>query len=275
MTMRMRRRLFSFFLAGLILSFSARDSTGRDPAAARLSGQEGLRGRVTAVYDGDTVKVRLTSGEETRVRLIGVDAPETADEREKVRMMAFLAKRFAYLRLYGKDVRLTPGPELRDAFGRLLAFIRTDDGVTFNETLVREGYAFAYFRFPFDAGLTKALKDAEAEARQNGRGLWAREPWPLVTPGEAGRWEGRIATVRFICARAYDRGRFRILESGEQNFQAVIPSDVLAVFPGSLSFRGRTIVVTGIIERYRGVPQIMVGLPAQIDVHGIPLESIN
>ncbi len=227
--------------------------------------EKDLRAEVTAVYDGDTIKVKLTGGEETRVRLIGIDAPESADEREAVRMMAFLAKRFAYLRLYGKGIRLTLGPEPRDAFGRLLAFVWLEDGMSFNETMIREGFAFGYFKFPFDDALKTRFEAAEAEARRNGAGLWRREPWPQIGPEEAGLREGEIVTVRFVCAKAADRGGLRILDSG-RNFQAVVPRDLLPAFPGSLAFEGRTLRVTGIIESFRGVPQIMIGLPGQIEM---------
>ncbi len=222
------------------------------------------RAKVTAVYDGDTVRVRLESGEESRVRLIGVDSPEIGDDRESVRMMAFLAKRFSYLKLYGKTVVLTFGSELRDSYGRLLAFVGVDGEGTFNEILIREGYAFAYLKFPFDDLLMDRHKKAEVEAREAGRGLWRRDPWPLVGPEEAGRCEGRIVSVRFLCFRSFDRGRFRILDSGSPGFQAVIPLELLAVFPGSLSFENHTLLVTGIVERYRGKPQIMIGVPLQI-----------
>jgi len=85
---------------------------------------------VTTIFDGDTIKVRLAGGGEERVRLIGVDSPELDDAREQVRLMAFLAKRFAFSRLYRAPVALSLGPEARDSYGRLLAFVRTADGDT-------------------------------------------------------------------------------------------------------------------------------------------------
>jgi micrococcal nuclease len=267
MTMRVRFLAVSFVLTGLVVFSPSPTAAGLPPHRSFQAPQKSaLRAVVTAVYDGDTVKVRFASGEESRVRLIGVDSPEFDDDRENVRMLAFLAKRFCYLRLYGKDVRLTFGPELHDAYGRLLAFVWFDDRVTFNETLIREGYAFAFFKFPFDAALTKKFKEAEAEARKTERGLWRSEPWPLIGPGEAGRWEGKIVTIRFLCVRVHDRGRFRILDSGGAGFQAVFSRDLLALLPGPLAYQDRTIRVTGIVEDYRGNPQIMIGLPSQLEV---------
>jgi micrococcal nuclease len=158
----------------------------RPMPASSVPSDEPLKGTVTTVYDGDTVTVRLTGRTDERVRLIGVDSPELDDARERVRLMAFLAKRFTFGRLYQKTVELLPGPEKRDSYGRLLAYIRMADGETFNVALVREGYAFAYLQFPFDETWKKELKAAEAEARQAGRGLWRREPYPAIGAAEAG-----------------------------------------------------------------------------------------
>ena len=122
------------------------------PAASPAAG-ETLKGKVTAVIDGDTIRVKVPGRGEEKVRLIGVDSQELDDEREPVRLMAFLAKRFVFSRLFQTTVELLPGPEARDDYGRLLAFVRTAGGDVFNVTLVREGYAFAFLKFPFDESL--------------------------------------------------------------------------------------------------------------------------
>jgi len=225
-----------------------------------------LAGTVTYVYDGDTVKVRLDSGEERRVRLIGVDAPEYNAPQESVRLSAFLARRFAYSRLYQKPVRLTLDQQKTDVYGRLLAYIWTDDRTLFNEVLAGEGYARAYLKYPFDEAFKKRFEAAEAEARRQEKGLWRKDPYPVVTAAEAGRSMGRVVTVRFRCIRAFDRSRYRILVPAEGDFEAVVPLDVLATFPGSLEFENRVVEVTGLVEEFRGRPQIMIGLPAQVKV---------
>jgi micrococcal nuclease len=232
------------------------------PAAAE--GQPPLRGKVTVVYDGDTVRVRLAGRKDEKVRLIGVDSPELDDARERVRLMAFLAKRFAFSRLYGAEVELLPGPEERDAYGRLLAMLRMPDGRIFNVLLVREGFAHAYLRFPFDETWRQEIKAAEAEARRCGRGLWGTEPFPETAATDAGRHVGEIMTVRFRCLRSYKRGSFRLLEAEGADFDAAVPLDVYRSLPGPLDFEGRTVAATGLIELYHGRPQIMIGVPIQL-----------
>ncbi len=229
---------------------------------------ESLKGNVSFVYDGDTVKVLLENGEEPRVRLIGVDTPEYDDSREEVRLLAFLAKRFAASRLLRRPVRLTFDSQRIDAFGRLLAYVWTEDGALFNEVLVREGYGFAFLKYPFDASRMKQFKEAEKEARASGRGLWHEGPYPEIGPSEAAGALGRIVSVRFACVRAYDRGGFRVLDPGGADFEVVVPQNVLRTLPGPLDYAGRTLLVTGLMEEFRGRPQIMVGVPPQIRIVG-------
>jgi endonuclease YncB( thermonuclease family) len=56
-------------------------------------------GLVTAVYDGDTIKVKFKSGLEKVVRLIGIDSPETDAAREEIKFRAYMAKRFVFFYL--------------------------------------------------------------------------------------------------------------------------------------------------------------------------------
>jgi micrococcal nuclease len=232
---------------------------------ASSTAAETLKGKVTAVIDGDTIRVKVPGRGEEKVRLIGVDSQELDDEREPVRLMAFLAKRFVFGRLFQTTVELLPGPEARDDYGRLLAFVRTAGGDVFNVTLVREGYAFAFLKFPFDESLRKDLKAAESEARQANRGLWRREPYPVIEAAEAGRHVGEVLTVRFRCLRSFKRGGFRLLEADGAAFDAAIPFEVYRSLPGSLDFEGRTLRATGFVELYKGRPQIMIGVPVQLE----------
>jgi endonuclease YncB( thermonuclease family) len=63
-------------------------------------------GFVTAVYDGDTIKVRFKNKQERKVRLIGIDAPEIEASREEVKFRAQMAKRFAFFYLYRETINL-------------------------------------------------------------------------------------------------------------------------------------------------------------------------
>ena len=153
----------ALFLAASGLLFAL--PTGR---AARSAPPDAAT--VIVVYDGDTVKVKFKDGAERRVRLIGIDSPELGDERESVRFMAQVAKRFAFLKLYRREVGLSYDRQLEDKYGRLLAFLTTEDGTLFNELILREGFAFKLLAFPFKPELMKRFEAAESEARRGEKG---------------------------------------------------------------------------------------------------------
>ncbi|MBM3947356.1 MAG: hypothetical protein FJ315_08190, partial [SAR202 cluster bacterium] len=140
---------------------------------------------VTRVIDGDTIQVRLSNGSTDRVRLVGVDAPETGSpnrtgEYGRITDLACLdrwgARATSYLRdeLEGRSVTLEVDPREgpRDSFDRLLAYV-TQGGQDINASLVELGYARVYTegRAEREDGYL-ALQRA---AQQAGLGLWSCE----------------------------------------------------------------------------------------------------
>ena len=120
------------------------------------------------VIDGDTIE--LDGGE--RVRLIGVDTPETVDPRRPVQYFGKEASAFTRRMVEGKDVRIAQDQESRDQYGRTLAYVYLPDGTFLNAEIIRQGYGHAYTRFPYR--YQRQFVQLEREARENGRGLWAR-----------------------------------------------------------------------------------------------------
>lgn len=135
---------------------------------------EGGRALVTEVVDGDTVHVGR-GWRSLTVRLIGVDAPETVHPERPVEPYGPEAAAFTRRSLQGRWVRLEfEAGERADRYGRHLAYLILEDGTLFNLELVRQGYARAYTRFPFR--YREEFRRAERQAREAGRGLWARQP---------------------------------------------------------------------------------------------------
>lgn len=127
---------------------------------------------VTHPVDGDTIEVRIGDLIE-RVRLIGIDTPESVAEARPVECFGVEAKeRMAELLPPGTEVRLERDVEARDKYGRLLAYVfRTSDGTHINLLLVQEGVAEARAFAPNTARQSE-LDEAENAARAGGRGLW-------------------------------------------------------------------------------------------------------
>jgi micrococcal nuclease len=127
---------------------------------------------VTSVSDGDTIKV-LIDGKTESVRLIGVDTPETKDPRKAVQCYGAEASAYTKTTLLGKIVSLAQddSQQNRDKYGRLLRYVFLEDGINFNEQLIRTGYAYEYtYRTPYQYQAT--FKQAEQAARANSVGLW-------------------------------------------------------------------------------------------------------
>ena len=140
-----------------------------------------VRGRVSWIYDGDTVKVDGVG----KVRLLGIDTPETmASERDKIYRRAGIASKqlrrgakratdFLRRNAKGQVVTLTFDRDKSDRYGRTLAYVTLADGRMLNRELLREGWACVYRRFDFR--LKDNFLQVEAAARSAGRGLWAQE----------------------------------------------------------------------------------------------------
>jgi micrococcal nuclease len=138
------------------------------------------RAQVVDHVDGDTVRVRIAGappglGALETIRLIGVDTPETVHPRQPVQRFGREASDYTKTRLLNKTVYLAFDWNLRDRYGRLLAYVYTaaGDGTNarcFNAALIRDGYAHAYTRFAFQ--FIEEFRALEAEARRETRGLW-------------------------------------------------------------------------------------------------------
>lgn len=125
--------------------------------------------RVKRAVDGDTIE--LESGE--KVRYIGINTPETVKPNSPVECFGKEASTKNKELVDGKLVRLKKDVSDKDKYGRLLRFVYLEDGTFVNDILVREGYAFVS-TFPPDVAKADQFKQAEREARENVRGLWAQ-----------------------------------------------------------------------------------------------------
>jgi len=120
---------------------------------------------VTRVIDGDTIII--DTGQ--KVRYIGIDTPEVYPQPEACGMEAWQTNRRL---VEGKEVRLERDVSETDKYGRLLRYVYADD--TFiNAELARLGLAEAR-AYPPDTRYQELLEQMENEARQAGRGMWAK-----------------------------------------------------------------------------------------------------
>jgi micrococcal nuclease len=117
----------------------------------------------------------MMDGREEKVRMIGVDTPETVKPNSPVECYGVAASNFLKSYLKNQTVRLESDPinQNRDRYDRLLRYVYMKDGTLVNKKIISDGYGFAYLSFPF----TKAeeFATAQKDARLNNRGVWSGE----------------------------------------------------------------------------------------------------
>ncbi len=125
---------------------------------------------VKRVIDGDTFL--LQNG--TRVRLIGIDAPEMNYKEGEPECKAFEAKLLLKELIENKKVILKKDKSDKDKYGRLLRYVYLPNGLFVNEELVKRGLAKVKYYKP-DTSKYSQLKQSENTARKNMLGIWSKE----------------------------------------------------------------------------------------------------
>lgn len=138
-----------------------------------LAKYEGKTCRVVHVSDGDTLDVDIPDGSHghTRIRLWGVDTPESVKPNTPVQHFGREASDFTKKTAMDQMVRLELNPvRTRDKYGRLLAYVYLPDGRMLNRVLVEEGYGYADPRF--DHKYKTEFRHLQAQAKSARLGLW-------------------------------------------------------------------------------------------------------
>jgi len=155
---------------GAGLGVGNRDSTVGGGEVAGKSAEESRETnlvRVIRVIDGDTIEIE--GGH--RIRYIGIDTPETVHPSKPIECFGKEASSKNSELVSGKEIRLEKDVSETDKYGRLLRYVWVGD-IFVNDYLVRQGYAKAS-SYPPDIKYQDQFREAEQEARDAGRGLWA------------------------------------------------------------------------------------------------------
>lgn len=130
---------------------------------------------VDKVVDGDTF-IAFIDNKKERVRLIGIDTPETKHPRKGVQFYGKEAFEFTKSQLKGRIVYLEFDVGQRDRYGRILAYVWLSDKDTtprkmFNSILLLNGYA-QLMTIPPNVKYVEYFKTYQTKARENNYGLW-------------------------------------------------------------------------------------------------------
>ncbi|MFA5935724.1 MAG: thermonuclease family protein [Patescibacteria group bacterium] len=199
MNKRLLGFVFTLFLSavfgvGLLLSNEAEQPTLTDPmpdpnASANLCEVNGFcaprttstietNAIVVRVVDGDTLSAKMDGeSEEQKIRLLGINTPETVDPRRPVECFGKQASARLKELVEGKRVRFEADPEAdeRDKYDRLLRNVFLADGTDVNALMVHDGFAYAYLSFPLNRERRAELRTLEELAKASSSGLWSPE----------------------------------------------------------------------------------------------------
>jgi micrococcal nuclease len=165
---------FAAVIALVVLTACATNgSPAGDDASVALGAAATANAVVVEVIDGDTIDVEI-DGTIERVRLIGIDTPETKRPNTPVECFGPEASEFTESLLpIGTPVRVERDVVGRDDYGRLLGYVHLPEGGVFvNREIVRRGYAQPLTIEPNSTYSAEFTADARA-AEAADLGMWA------------------------------------------------------------------------------------------------------
>ncbi len=140
--------------------------------------------KVERVVDGDTIILNI-DGVSERVRLIGVDTPESVHpDADKNVEYGKVASEYTKNALEEKSVMIEMDVQERDKYDRILAYVYLDDEM-FNLKLIQEGHA-KILTYPPNVKYVDDFTNAQKIARDEGKGLWDYEEGSYIAKGYIG-----------------------------------------------------------------------------------------
>ncbi|MFA5389245.1 MAG: thermonuclease family protein [Candidatus Omnitrophota bacterium] len=270
--MTVRRSIKYVITLAALLATSLIINSSRHINFTAQSNNSGPRNQyiVTRVSDGDTIE--LANGE--TVRYIGIDTPEIREKdgsgwSYNPMPYAERAREFNKKFIGNKPVRLEFDVRKKDKYNRLLAYVYIEDKMA-NIEIVKEGLAMIY-TYPPNIKYSQDFLDAQKEAKDNERGLWAGLEENKIPASEAKNNIGRMMMVESEVVDTHLTEKLVILKF-KGNFKVVIyknniPSALKEMMRSPDSyFKGKKVRVYGIIKNYKGNPEIVLHDMSQLEI---------
>lgn len=257
-------KIFTIFCL-LILPVTAEESAIAPDLRKQL--KKSTRQQVIRIVDGDTVILK----DQTRVRLVGIQAPKLPLGRKghKEWPLGPESKEMLSALILDKFVTLYYGGEREDRYGRALAHLFREDGLWIQGEMLKGGMARVY-TFADNRAIVPEMLQLENLARQNSRGIWARDYYQPKAQENAGKYNN---SFQLITGNVRDVTKIRgtyYLNFGKnwrEDFTIVIKSRAARKFIKNqinpADYRGKKITVRGWLKSYNG-PMIEATHPEQI-----------
>ena len=150
-----------------------------------ISAAAGEKAVVKRIVDGDTITV-ISGGDTLKVRLIGIDSPESKDNNKVLRDLSHFGKDVDTIILQGQKATAFLKSVLKkgdivslefdavkyDRYGRTLAYVYLSDGRFLNDLIISSGYASPLTITPNVKYKDLFLKSFQI-AREKKIGLWS------------------------------------------------------------------------------------------------------
>jgi micrococcal nuclease len=233
----------------------------------------GETSRVVEVVDGDTVVLDPPVNGAREVRLVGIQAPKIALGRTGFVPwpLGDEAKAALSALILGKDVTLYFGGRRMDRHGRLLAHLKTSEGVWAQGRMLRAGVARVY-SFADNRSEVPAMLEQESMARAANEGIWAHPFYAVRTPETVSAFIGRYELVEGVALNVAEvKGRIYINfgEDWRDDFTITVQKKAVKLFDKAgvnlLSLTGRKIRVRGWVKSFNG-PQINLTHPERLEI---------
>ncbi|HHJ12803.1 MAG TPA: thermonuclease family protein [Gammaproteobacteria bacterium] len=247
-------------LGAFLLCFCWQTTAGADPDCGPPPDTTPVR--VRYAYDGDT----LTLTDNRRVRLIGVNTPELGREGRAPQALAIRARDRLRQRLFaaGQQLRLAPGAQKEDRYGRRLANLWTPKGENLAAALLREGLGW-YVAIRPNVRYIECYRAAEAEARRARRGVWGHPAWRVRQAGSLRLRDTGFALVQGRIRQVHRGSRATWIDLDGPLTLRLQKRDLL-VFPQAPdhSWQGQTVEVRGWLYRVRDRLRLDIQHPASL-----------
>ncbi len=217
--------------------------------------------RVRQVVDGDSL--RLVDGR--KVRLIGINTPELGRDGKPDEPLAARARDELEKIIATHTITLKTGPDRKDHYGRILAYVVLPDGSFAGEKMLRKGLA-SMIAIPPNIEHLNHYRLAEASARKQRAGLWAL---PYYRPVAASSLDHSMTGYRFVQGRINRVGKSKkfVYFDLSPDFAIAIDRGNWHYFGGNpQQWHGKNVIVRGWVTRWHDKLRMRVGHPAMIEV---------
>jgi len=131
---------------------------------------------VKKIVDGDTFWADDGTAKGIKIRLIGIDAPESKRSfKKEIGVYGKESKAYLSQLLKGRKVRLEYDLDPKDQYGRTLAYVYLEDGTFVNADLIKNGFA-TLLTIPPNVKFADHFYELQQEARKTKKGLWNISP---------------------------------------------------------------------------------------------------